>query len=370
MKPQPKRHKYKRALAISLIYLLLGSMWIFITDQALNLLTTSHVVYTAWQTYKGAFFVVISALLIYGLVQLDEHYRQEVEKKLIESEVRYQSIVEDQNELICRFRPEGTITLVNEAFCRYFQKPRREIIGSNYFDLSPEEDRNAIRAHLLSTKPSHPITPLHIHRVTRPDGSIRWTQWSDRAIFDEDGALIEYQSVGRDVTEMVQRERELASLASISNALRGVLTRNEAIRCLLEQLPLLFPLNASAFLSLSSEPRTLLIELASGKWQSLSSQRVALPDGETVTDCTTLKKAICASNSTALNETIHLICQPLTVQDNLIGFLWLDSEAPPKAEEERLLQTISNIAASALQRITLYEQTTQLLARQIGRAHG
>jgi len=45
------------------------------------------------------------------------------------------------------------------------------------------------------------------HQTIVPDGSIRWQRWSDRAIFGEDGRVIEYQSVGRDITE--QKELEL-----------------------------------------------------------------------------------------------------------------------------------------------------------------
>ena len=31
-----------------------------------------------------------------------------------------------------------------------------------------------------------------------PGGDERWLQWTDRALFDDAGALVEYQSVGRD----------------------------------------------------------------------------------------------------------------------------------------------------------------------------
>ena len=54
------------------------------------------------------------------------------------------------------------------------------------------------------------------------DGQVRWQRWSDRAIFDENGVLTEYQSVGRDVTEQKQAEEALrtseTSLASIFRA--------------------------------------------------------------------------------------------------------------------------------------------------------
>jgi PAS domain S-box-containing protein len=50
-------------------------------------------------------------------------------------------------------------------------------------------------------------------------GEVRWQRWSDRAIFDENGSLTEYQSVGSDVTEQKRADEALreseASLASI-----------------------------------------------------------------------------------------------------------------------------------------------------------
>jgi PAS domain S-box-containing protein len=43
----------------------------------------------------------------------------------------------------------------------------------------------------------------------RPDGSIGWQEWVDQAIYDETGQVVEFQSVGRDVTERKQVEEAL-----------------------------------------------------------------------------------------------------------------------------------------------------------------
>ena len=48
------------------------------------------------------------------------------------SEARYRAIVEDQTELICRYQPDGTLTFVNEAYCRYFGLSRI-YIGLNVY---------------------------------------------------------------------------------------------------------------------------------------------------------------------------------------------------------------------------------------------
>ena len=44
------------------------------------------------------------------------------------SEKKYRTIVEDQTELICRFLPDGTLTFVNEVYCRYFNKKPEELL--------------------------------------------------------------------------------------------------------------------------------------------------------------------------------------------------------------------------------------------------
>jgi len=45
--------------------------------------------------------------------------------------------------------------------------------------------------------------------VTLPDGTVGWQRWTDRAFFDTSGRLVEYQSVGHDITERKLSEQEL-----------------------------------------------------------------------------------------------------------------------------------------------------------------
>ena len=47
------------------------------------------------------------------------------------------------------------------------------------------------------------------HRVVRPDGEIRWLEWTDRALFDGQDNIIELQSIGRDISEKKDAEETL-----------------------------------------------------------------------------------------------------------------------------------------------------------------
>jgi PAS domain S-box-containing protein len=129
-------------------------------------------------------------------------------RALRESEERYRNVVEDQTEFISRFLPDGTHVFVNEAYCRYFSKTPDEIIGTPFRPDIPKEDQKRIRAHFGSLTRDNPFATIE-HRVIMPDGTIRWHQWSDRAIFDKDGHIREYQSVGRDITDKKKVEDNL-----------------------------------------------------------------------------------------------------------------------------------------------------------------
>jgi PAS domain S-box-containing protein len=133
--------------------------------------------------------------------------RKQIELALRESEARYRAIVEDQTELIARFQPDGTLTFVNGAFCRYFGVVKEAVIGSCYKPLTFEEDRENIDRLVRSMTPGNPTVSIENRVVVNEN--IRWTQWNNRMLFDEEGHFIEFQAVGRDITDLKQVEKAL-----------------------------------------------------------------------------------------------------------------------------------------------------------------
>jgi PAS domain S-box-containing protein len=133
---------------------------------------------------------------------------RQTEAALRESEARYRGVVEDQTEFICRFLPDGTITFANAAYCRYFGRRCSEVIGTRFSPRIPDEEKILVRNHFRSLTAEHPFAMLE-HRTISPVGEVRWQQWNDRAITADDGRVIEYQSVGRDISDRVKAEDEL-----------------------------------------------------------------------------------------------------------------------------------------------------------------
>lgn len=129
-------------------------------------------------------------------------------RKLRESEKLFHSIVKDQTELICRWKPGGILTYVNEVYCRYFDKKPEQLIGHSFMPLIPEEDYEEVLRHFASLTQENPAS-TNEHRVLCADDEVCWQQWTNRAFFDKEGTIIEYQSVGRDITDYKKKDEAL-----------------------------------------------------------------------------------------------------------------------------------------------------------------
>ncbi|MHA2027779.1 MAG: PAS domain S-box protein [Candidatus Kariarchaeaceae archaeon] len=137
--------------------------------------------------------------------------RKKAENALKESEQRYKGIVETQSEFIVRWLPDGIRTFVNDAYCKYYNITKEEAIGTSFFPLITEEYREHVKHRLNNLTMENPSSTGE-HQVIRPDGNVGWNLWTDKAIFDTKGNVIEYQSVGLDITDLKQSKAALMAM--------------------------------------------------------------------------------------------------------------------------------------------------------------
>ena len=143
-----------------------------------------------------------------GVTDITE--RKRVEDALRESEDRYRDVVETQTELICRNLPDTTLTFVNDAYCRYFERSREQLIGTKFLELIPTAARGAVLEHIeMLCKYPDTKASEHEHEVARPDGSVGWQRWTNHLLVDLDGRVVEMQAVGRDISDRKRAEEEL-----------------------------------------------------------------------------------------------------------------------------------------------------------------
>ncbi len=174
-----------------------------------------------YRPYALAGVVVFLAqlALIVGLFVQRRRRRRAEEESRSHAE-RYRSVVDTQSELICRFLPDTTLTFVNDAYCRFWNKTRDEIIGRKFLELIPPSARQSV---LGSIERRNGGVQSHEHPVTLADGGIGWQHWVNHAILDAHGRVVELQGVGRDITDRKLAENALIdSEASKSAILRAI----------------------------------------------------------------------------------------------------------------------------------------------------
>jgi PAS domain S-box-containing protein len=130
---------------------------------------------------------------IIGLARNIERMAQALQK----TEASYRGIVEDQVDLICRYRVDGKLTFVNSAYAQAFGRKRNEVIGQPFPLYSP---RGALA--------DEPYT--FERELDHADGRHCWMMWTQRPIKDDSGSTLEFQAVGHDIT--LRKEAEAALL--------------------------------------------------------------------------------------------------------------------------------------------------------------
>jgi len=164
----------------------------------------------------GGIAVFIAQLtLIVGLLA-QRARRRRAEHDARTHATRYQSVVDAQSDMICRFLPDTTLTFVNNAYCRFWNKSHEDMLGHPFIEMIPEVARPAVIDRIRTLGPG---SDSQDHPVCLPDGTEGWHRWIHSAIVDQHGRVIEYQGVGRDITEQKRAE----------NALRSAEQRNSAI---------------------------------------------------------------------------------------------------------------------------------------------
>ncbi|HXV22823.1 MAG TPA: PAS domain S-box protein [Alphaproteobacteria bacterium] len=136
------------------------------------------------------------------------HALEQTVTELRASERCYRGLVESAQDIMVRIDPDLRITFANDACCRTFGRLREELIGTQIFPMIfPDDLPNTLAALRGLAKPPH-RTGI-VERLVTSQG-IRWIAWEACAIVGHDGEVLEYQGVGRDVTEFRRLENELS----------------------------------------------------------------------------------------------------------------------------------------------------------------
>ena len=137
-----------------------------------------------------------------------EYNRWQSERALQAAEERYRALIETQTDLVCRFQPDTTLLFVNSAYAAFFGKPAAALVGTRLIDLLAADDAAKTLRRLGRLSPGNPLVNGEA-RLLDTQGKTRWFHWVSRGIFNEQGMLLEIQSVGRDINDRKRTEQAL-----------------------------------------------------------------------------------------------------------------------------------------------------------------
>jgi len=310
---------------------------------------------------------------IIGLVGINREIteRKHAEQALERSLSLLQATLESTADGLLVVDDKGKIISFNHKFVEMWRLPETIIAA--------RDDNQALDFVLSQLKEPEVFLAGVRSLYAQPDSeSYDVLEFKDERIFERysQPQRIGGKSVGRvwsfrDITQRKQHEREQAAIVTMAAALRTAMTQAEMLPIILDHV--LNLLQADSALLAMRDPATgdTVIELGRGAGAKLTGQRLLSGEGVSAQVLATGQAYWNndAQNDPAfkpaeqLQELPAIACVPLITQGQALGALWIGRKTEIAAGEVRLLTAIGDIAASAIYRATLYDQTEQRLQR-------
>lgn len=295
--------------------------------------------------------------------------RKRVEDALRESEENYRTIFENTGTATVIIGEDTEVLMINKEVENLTGYSKDEIEGRKKWPefIVEEEHERLLEYHRMRRINPSGVPRSYETRITDRHGNIKHVLVTAAMV---PGTKRSMASV-MDITVRSKRECELEAIAKISSALRTASTRSDMIPIVLEQILDLLDAEGVAIAMRDTVTGETVIEMAKGIWSHWTDMR--LQPGEGISGYVIEKSLPYISNDIrndpllkkpdVIGDMRSACCVPMIAQGQAIGALWIGRKSNITGDEVRLLTSISDIAANAIYRTTLYEQTEGRMQR-------
>jgi|GEM_PF-2095528 len=207
----------RSALGIVGAYLIFGCLWIFLSDALLTRLSLDPRQLNRLQTYKGWFFVTVTAVLLFFLVL--RNLRRIHRARMISDEMSqaFETLIKASPIPIQSLDADGLTTLWNPAAERVFGWTREEVLGQVNPMVPPEKKGEflALRERVLQ---GEALDGVELRR-RRKDGAAIDIRLSTAPLYGENGTVEGIMAAMVDITEQKRTGESLFREARINSAL-------------------------------------------------------------------------------------------------------------------------------------------------------
>lgn len=209
-----RSHPQYGAFKIVLSYAIFAALWILLSDRLVGLIVQDPESIVRASVVKGWVFVLVTALLLYGLLhrlitQLQASHRRE-----LQSERRFEATFEQAATGIALVAPDGRWLRVNRKLCEIVGYDQQEMLARSFQDITYPEDLDADLSYRERLLGEEIETYSREKRYVRKDGRIVWINLTVALVRQQDGtpdyfiSVIEDIQARKDVDAALNESRE------------------------------------------------------------------------------------------------------------------------------------------------------------------
>jgi PAS domain S-box-containing protein/putative nucleotidyltransferase with HDIG domain len=294
--------------------------------------------------------------------------RKQAEETLRESEARFRVVANSANDGIVSTDIQGIIFYWNKTAEAIFGYTEEEILGQPLTLLMPESYKTsyqvAMKQWFGGSQENRPLSRTVVAVGRKKSGAEFPIELSVGSWETREGTF--FTGIIRDITERKQHELEREAIITVSTELRQATTRAEILNVILDQLVDLFEADGAILVLPDPQTGGFIDEMGRGV---VGERMIGLdiPAGQGVCNWVITNKKPYLNNQAEhdplfyrpdlLGDSHCLASIPLIAQEQAIGALWIARRADFLERDLRLFNAIGDIAANALHRVTLHEQT-------------